>query len=183
MAAILHAGCAQPAPPKDTPALVVEGFSSMESKGEEPVFDLKASQAWLRQSVAGRISASGAPSAGVSDAGRRGGAPQEAMHIRDVRFTLFRGGRPSARIRADTGTYHPMDKSVELIGRVIYNAVDDSLYVRAEKMAWDPARSILSCETDVEGAFRQFQFTGDRLDITRGRDVLHLHNATFVGPG
>ncbi len=147
--------------PKEELPLVVSGFTSRETVSEEPVFDLKASQAMMRQSSTSPV----------------------AMNIQDVRFTLFRAGRKSAIVSADTGLFHPTDKTVELQGRVVYNAFDDSFHVQAEKMAWDPAASILSCETGVEGFFRSFQFTATRLDISRSRNILQFHHSTFVGPG
>lgn len=154
-------GCSGPAQPKEELPLVVSGFTSRETVGEEPVFDLKASQAVMRRSQAAPV----------------------AMNIQDVHFTLFRASRKSALVSADTGLFHPEDKSVELRGRVIYNAVDDSFHVQAERMAWNPEVSLLSCETGVEGFFRSFQFTATRLDISRSRNVLNFHHSTFVGPG
>lgn len=155
--------CAGPARPPEEIPVVVSGFSSRESVGEDPLFDLKASQAWMH-----RADGSGTPS---------------LMSIRDVLFTLFKEGQKSAVVSADTGLFYPGDNTVELRGGATYNAVDDSFHVHAEKMAWISSAGVLRCETDVEGAFRSFQFSADRLDIHRTRNVLHLHHATFVGPG
>lgn len=161
MAGAFCSGCAGPKPAPEEPPLMLSGFSSRETVGEEPIFDLKASQAALDRA---------APDTSL-------------MRIRDIRFTLFRRGRRSAVVSADSGVFHPTDKTVELRGRVVYNALDDSFQVRAETMAWDPKAAVLSCETNVEGVFRSYVFSGDRLDVDRARTVLRLRRATFAGPG
>ena len=108
---------------------------------------------------------------------------EQNMNIQDVRFTLFRKGIESGMVAANAGLFNPRNKTVELHGKVIYRALDDSFQVQAQKMAWDPKTSVLICETDVSGFFREFQFSADRLDIAQNRAVFHLRNATFSGPG
>lgn len=165
---LIFSGCARLTPPPPEPVIQVSGFNSRESEGEDPVFDLTAARAIL-QSAPGdsnpkMISAS-------------------VMNIENVRFTVFSAGKKTGVVAADTGIYTPSLKTVELTGSVTYNALDDSFHVRAERMAWDPAMSVLSCETSVTGTFRHFDFTAERLDISRSRNVFILHSATFSGPG
>lgn len=153
----LLAACGSTVQPQESPRLQVDGFTSRETVGEEPMFDLKASKAKM--------------------------FTEQNMDIQDVRFTLFRNGVQSGLASANFGLFNPRDKTVELHGKVIYRAFDDSFQVQAQKMAWDPKASVLICETDVSGFFREFQFSADRLDIAQNRSAFHLKRATFSGPG
>ena len=168
-AGIFLLGCAGPARNLDQPLLVVLGFTSRESAGEDPVFDLSAAKAEMR--VDPKM-----PGGGLE-------SEQAMMNIEGVRFSMFRGGQKSGVVQADSGIFLPEDKSVELHGHVTYDALDDSFHVRSDKMAWDPRSARLICERDVEGQFRQFKFTADRLDMARSRNVFYLRNSTFIGPG
>ncbi len=169
LALVCGQGCGSRQPPAPAPAaLVVEGFNSRETAGEEPIFDLSAAEARVVSSVIAS-----------SARDQRSG---EVIDIRDVRFILFQNGAQSGRISADSGFFSPADKSVELHGRVTYTSVQDSLSLRAGRMSWNPRTSILRCDQAVEGSFRQFQFSADQMLLPRDRSVFHLQRATFSGP-
>ncbi|MBI4179631.1 LPS export ABC transporter periplasmic protein LptC [bacterium] len=173
-AALVWSGCsAQDSAPPPAP-LSISGFSSRQTAGEDPQFDVTAGRAWMM-------------------------ASSEDMVIQNVRFRLFRDGRPVGRASADTGFFYPELKNVELYGGVTYDADDDSLHIRSERMAWDSKTSILRCDTAVRGTLGAFSFSADQLDISRisrpaassagvsdadrTRSVMLLRNATFMGPG
>ena len=172
------AACGMTTRPVPEMIFTIHGFTTRETRGVEPVFDLSAAQAKMRLREGG-FSPGPANAEGSDSAGN----PAESMDIQDVRFVVFRNGAKSGLISSDTGSFYPGDKIVELKGHVIYTALDDSFHLQAEKMAWDPKASILTCQDSVCGFFRNFEFTADRLDMTRSRNVFHLHNAKFEGPG
>lgn len=162
MVMVVLSACGRPPRVIEQPVLVVSGFTSRETSGEESLFDLSASTARMVPVLA---------------------SEEPIMQIEGVKFVLFRQGQKSAAVSADSGSFDPKTKAVEFHGRVSYTALDDSFHVRSSNMAWDPESSTLICEHDVEGFFRDFQFTAARLDIARSRRVFYLQNATFVGPG
>lgn len=165
------AGCARPHTPALVPDFEIIGFASRESVGDTPLFDLRAARAQvflLENAVS---------------VGTQLGLETSVMSIHHVNLTLFRGGMRSGDVAGETGMFYPSTKVVELHGGVTYNAVDDSFHVEASSMEWQPGSALLVCKDDVTGNYRQFQFTADRIDISRARGVFRLWNAEFIGPG